>query len=123
MRTAKEAEQAYRRAFAEFSEKVQQVQALTAHPHPDAVRMERALLELERAHVIYGACRDQWVRHLLPSASANALVQADDEAKRAHEDCVRSIAELLWEGAGRPEGTAEANWRKAEEIVKAATAA
>jgi sugar phosphate isomerase/epimerase len=120
MRTAKEAELAYRKAFVEFSKKVQEVQALTADPHPDAARLEKALLALEQAHVAYSARRDQWVAHLLPSASHGPQRARQSETRSAHEDCVRAIAELLWEGAGRPEGTAEENWRKAEEIVKQA---
>jgi hypothetical protein len=123
MRTAKEAELAYRKAFEEFSKKAQQVQLLKAHLHPDAAQMERALLEFEKAHVVYNECRDQWVRYLLPSTSGRSLHHADHKAEREHADCVRGIAELLWEGAGRPEGTADENWRKAEQIVKAATAA
>ena len=43
---------------------------------------------------------------------------------QAVKERVKSIAELLWESAGRPEGTADEDWRLAEEIVKrAATAA
>ena len=33
---------------------------------------------------------------------------------------VRPIAELLWESAGRPDGTADRDWRRAEEIVREA---
>ena len=37
-----------------------------------------------------------------------------------HSDDVRAIAELLWESAGRPEGTAAEDWRRAEEIIEKA---
>jgi hypothetical protein len=32
------------------------------------------------------------------------------------------LAELIWESAGRPDGTAEEDWRRAEAIVKCAVA-
>jgi hypothetical protein len=35
---------------------------------------------------------------------------------------VPAIAELIWESAGRPDGTAEEDWRRAEAIVKCAVA-
>jgi Protein of unknown function (DUF2934) len=123
MSRATEAEQAYRKAFEQFSKKVQQVQVLTALINSDPRHMETALLELERAHEAYNVARDEWVQHLLPAAS-RAVPESGHASQHSHEDCVRAIAELLWEGAGRPEGTAAENWRKAEEIVKlAATAA
>lgn len=40
-------------------------------------------------------------------------------AKEHHAD-VQALAELLWESAGRPTGTAEEDWRRAEEIVQCA---
>jgi Protein of unknown function (DUF2934) len=118
MERTRQAEQAYREAFADFAKKAQHVQTLSAQSNVDARTMEAALLELERAHVQYNQRRDEWVQHLLPGA---AVKQA--EIERAHADCVRSIATLLWENAGRPEGTASEDWRKAEEIVRQATAA
>ena len=36
---------------------------------------------------------------------------------------VRAIAFLLWKVAGKPDGTALANWLQAERLVKSATAA
>ena len=114
----RQAELAYREAFAEFSKKAQHVQTLRLLSNVDPKTMEAALLELERAHVQYNLRRDEWVQHLLPGG---AVKQA--EVERAHQDCVRSIAAMLWENAGRPEGTASEDWRRAEEIVRQATAA
>jgi|SRR5271156_1742726 len=96
-----QAEIEYRRAFQVFSEKTQQVQALTGRSGSD---LETALIELEQAHVEYQRCRDIWVKQLIVP----------------HSDRVRAVAQLLWESAGRPEGTAAEDWRKAEEIVKKA---
>ena len=118
-----QAEQAYRRAFDEFAKKAQYVQTLMARPNVDPLALEAALLELECAHVAYDLYRDQWVQQLLPSANRNAKLKTPREVEDAHEDCVRAIAELLWENAGRPEGRSHEDWRKAEEIVKQAAAA
>jgi hypothetical protein len=116
-------EQAYRRAFDEFAKKAQYVQTLVAQPNVDPQALENALLELECAHVTYDLYRDRWVQHLLPAATRNTNLRTVREVEHAHEDCVRAIAELLWENAGRPEGQAHEDWRKAEEIVKQAAAA
>jgi len=117
MERIRQAEQLYREAFAEFAKKAQQVQALTERSNADPRALEAALLELERAHVQHNLRRDEWAQQLLPGTLKPT------EIERAHEDCIRSIAALLWENAGRPEGTASEDWRKAEEIVRQATAA
>ena len=117
----REAQQDYRKAFQEFAAKVQHVQTLTAQAHVDPEVMQAALVELERAHVNYDACRDRWAQFLLSDEQEFILEASDTE--HAHEDSVRTIAELLWQSAGRPEGTADEDWRKAEDIVKQAAAA
>jgi hypothetical protein len=129
MQRIQQAEIAYREAFADFARKAQSVQALTeqsnvrsnhtnVRSNPTEGALEAALLELERAHVQYNLRRDEWVQYLLPGGSLKP-----GEADQAHEDCIRSIAAMLWENAGRPEGTEHEDWRKAEEIVRQATAA
>jgi hypothetical protein len=117
-----EAWRAYQRAFHEFSERVRSLQSLTTDPHPDRLAIEAALVEAEKARLAYDTCRDALARQLLPSSKRAALASQDSpEALNEH---VKGIAELLWESAGRPNGTAEDDWRRAEEIVKqAATAA
>src|SRR5271154_2104449 len=122
MQRIQQAEIAYREAFADFARKAQNVQALNEQSnvssnHPEGA-LEAALVELERAHVQYNLRRDEWVQYLLPGGSLKP-----GEADQAHEDCIRSIAATLWENAGRPDGTAYEDWRKAEEIVRQATAA
>ena len=112
------AKEAYREAFQHFAKQVEHVQTLTAQPNADPKVVEAALLDLERAHINYDVCRDEWAQFLLPSSPKTAR-----DLERSHEDCIPTIAELLWESAGRPEGTADEDWRKAEEIVKQAAAA
>lgn len=107
----------YRSAFEDFSRKAQQAQFLTEHPTGDRKAFETALLELEKAHLAYNAARDAFVRTMLPAS------QRQDRVREDHREDVQAIAELLWEGAGRPTGTAEDDWRRAEAIVNCAVAA
>jgi Protein of unknown function (DUF2934) len=109
-------ESTYRSAFEDFSRKAERVQQLTEHPTGNRNEFEAALLELEKAHLAYDEARDALVRSLSPAA-ANLALQDD------HRADVRTIAELLWESAGRPTGTAEEDWQRAEAIVERALAA
>jgi hypothetical protein len=102
----------YRSAFEEYSRRVQHVQQLTADENPDLAALDTALLELEKARLAYNACRDALARHLLASSTP-----------RTHGDRVKRMAELLWEVEGRPDGTADQDWHRAEEIVRHLTAA
>jgi exonuclease VII small subunit len=103
---------AYRSAFEEFSRRVQRVQQLTAEENPDVAALDAALIELEQARLAYNTCRDALARHLLSSPTAHT-----------HGDRVKRMAELLWEVEGRPDGTADKDWHRAEEIVRHLTAA
>jgi Protein of unknown function (DUF2934) len=114
METKRQAETAYRRAFQLFSQKAQQAQALAGLSGQDPKVVEAALIELQRAHTDYERCRDVWVRHLLGYTERRTPNAAP------HDNDVRTIAELLWESAGRPEGTAAEDWRRAEEIIEKA---
>ncbi len=66
----------------------------------------------------YNEARDAFVRSLLPASAG-----AQTKERQDHNEDVQAIAELLWEGAGRPTGTAEEDWHRAEAIVKCAVAA
>jgi hypothetical protein len=113
----------YRSAFEDFSRKAQRVQWLTEHPTGDRKAFEIALLDLETAHLAYNHARDSFVQSLLPAATSGSPNRQEDGADRSHMGDVHAIAELLWEGAGRPTGTAEEDWHRAEAIVKCAIAA
>jgi|SRR5271156_1822296 hypothetical protein len=121
MVTVESFEVAYRSAFEDFSRKAQRVQLLTKHPTGDRTAFENALLELEKAHLAYNYARDAFVRSLLPASEPTQSKRG--QARRDHRGDVQAIAELLWESAGRPTGTAEEDWRRAEAIVKNAVAA
>jgi len=104
----------YRNAFADFSLRARQAQALTAAPNPDRQAIDAALLELEKARAIYNHQRDILARQFLNSELPEAVSVSDR---------VKEVAELRWELTGKPEGTAEDDWYRAEEIVRLAAAA
>lgn len=83
MKTARDAEMAYRRAFDEFARWTEQVQTLTANPNPDRNTVNAALLELEKARVAYHYSRDEWAKHLLQSSrDSYQLLQQDQDEDR-----------------------------------------
>jgi Protein of unknown function (DUF2934) len=115
MTRTREIEAQYRYAFEDFSRKAQLVQSLTQQRNTDGKAFETALLDLEKAHLAYNEARDAFVRCLLPESA-----QIPARAGHDHADDIPAIAELLWESAGRPDGTAEEDWRRAEAIIKSA---
>jgi Protein of unknown function (DUF2934) len=116
-------QQAYECAFQEFSDRVRGLQCLTLHPSPDAATIYVALLELEKAHWVYDRCRDALAVELLPASLRGKFHRIEPNSAEAYEDRVRTVARLLWETLGRPEGTADDDWHRAERIVHRATAA
>lgn len=116
-----EAWRAYEKAFHQFSEEVRRLQILTNDPHPNRAAIEAALVDVEKSRVIYDCFRDSLARVLLPPSRRGELPCKD--TPEAVNDRVRGIAEILWESAGRPEGTADEDWRLAEQIIRRATAA
>lgn len=106
----------YRNAFAEFAQKTRQARALMAASNPDWQAIDAALLDLEKARVNYNHRRDLLAQQLLSSSQFPEAIQPQPNR-------VKEIAELRWELAGKPEGTDEENWYRAEEIVRRATAA
>ena len=107
----------YRAAFAEFAQKVQQARALMAATNPDWQAIDAALLDLEKARVNYNQHRDMLAQQLLNSS------EPVSDGVQPFASRVSEIAELRWELAGKPEGTDEENWYRAEDIVRRATAA
>ena len=120
---ATDVQQAYERAFQEFSDRVRALQCLTSHPSPDAAAINLALLELEKAHWAYDRCRDALAVELLPAYMRGAFRRVEPNSAEVYEDRVRAVAQLLWESLGRPDGTADDDWNRAEQIVSRAAAA
>src|SRR5260370_34101728 len=90
--------QAYRRTFHDFSERVRHLQSLTTDPHPDRPAIEVALVEVEKARVVYDMCRDALAQHLL--GSSRPRVVSPDASPEAHAVHARQSAELLCASAG-----------------------
>lgn len=109
----------YRAAFQNFAGKEQRVLTLKQQiatgerSGMDAVcELELAVVELERARIAYSKSRDEFARQLLPGA-----IRSEGGLSSAGERQVRLLAHLLWESAGRPEGTAEDDWLRAEKLA------
>jgi hypothetical protein len=115
-------QQAYERAFQEFSNRVRDLQRLTSHPSPDAATINVALLELEKARWVYDRWRDARALELLPAPMRNMFRRIEPNSAEIYETRVRAVARLLWDIVGRPEGTADDDWYRAEQIVRRAAA-
>ena len=74
----------------------------------DPTQIEAAKRDVENARHAYNAARDRLAQELVRVT--------------ASEDDVRRTARVLWEMAGRPEGSAERDWRHAEELVRRVSA-
>jgi hypothetical protein len=105
---------AYRAAFREYSIKLDTLQCLMSSATPDRDRIEAARLDVEDARVAHNCARDRLARELVrPSLPPGTDID---------EHHVRQTAQLLWEIAGRPHGTAECDWNRAEKLVYSAAA-
>jgi hypothetical protein len=85
--------------------------------NPDWQAIDAALLEMEKARVNYNQHRDALAHQLLNSS------EPVEDSTEPFANRVSEIAELRWELAGKPEGTDDENWYRAEDIVRQATAA
>jgi hypothetical protein len=111
---------AYREAFKKFSEKARFIQDITATRNLDRSLVDAAMLELEKAHSVYIERRNTLAYFLSPSTARDRVEAPDSEFYKSQ---VRRVAELLWEVSGRPLGTANDDWYRAEEIVRSVAAA
>ncbi len=108
----------YRTAWKEFVGRTNALQDCLTASEPDRVRVDEALLEAEQARLAYNAARD------LLLAQVAGLQPAPEPADQAppQDRKVRAIARILWEHAGKPNGTAMADWLQAERLVRSASA-
>ena len=111
-----EASTAYKAAFQYFSEKVRTLQLLGVKPGVTRAEIKAAILGVEKARFSYSRARYGVAQQLLDSPLKSALPAGVDSVPAY----TSAVAELLWECAGRPEGTAEADWYSAEEIGRLA---
>ena len=106
--------QDYRETWDAYSRSHAVMQTLADSRQPEKPRIEASVIELEKARLAYTAARDRLAKHLhaeLPPVAPAV----------SHEKRVRGTAQLLWEMAGRPNGTAEGDWLRAERLVQSAT--
>jgi hypothetical protein len=109
----------YRTAWEEFVRRISALQDCLEASEPDRARIEVTLFEAEKARFAYNAARD-----LLVAQMARAKPVGNTAVPDLPEDRkVRATARLLWELAGEPDGTALADWLKAERLVQSASAA
>jgi hypothetical protein len=112
---------AYRTTFQEYSNKLDALQRLMSSGTPDGTRMEMARLEVEQARLAHSSARDRLAGELLRPPLPAPSKTGEHHIGHDIEDNVRATARLLWELAGRPEGSAERDWTRAEQLVHAAT--
>jgi hypothetical protein len=119
MGTTLELSNRYRTTWEEFVRATNALQDSLTATAPDRARAEVALFEAEKARLAYNAARDLLVVQMAgPRAAANAPLPALPQDGK-----VRTVARLLWEVAGKPDGTDLADWLRAERLVQSASAA
>ncbi|HEY4086743.1 MAG TPA: DUF2934 domain-containing protein [Bryobacteraceae bacterium] len=109
----------YRATWGEFVRATNALQDTLAATAPDRAHAETAVFEAEKARLTYNAARDLLVAQM---AGLRAAANAPSPTPPL-DGKVRAIAFLLWEIAGKPDGTALADWLHAERLVKSASAA
>jgi hypothetical protein len=101
----------YRRTWENFSRKLYEMQELA-----DAGRNREAtvaLVAVKAARLEHNAARDRLAKDLV----ARKLATPTSADQR-----IRKTARLIWEFSGKPQNTAEADWHRAEELVRAGSA-
>jgi len=119
MGTKLELSNRYRTTWEEFVRATNALQGSLMATAPDRARVEVVLFEAEKARLAYNAARD-----LLVAQTPGLRTAANPPSKTLPQDGkVRAIARLLWELAGKPDGTALADWLHAERLLQSASAA
>jgi hypothetical protein len=109
--------QTYRDAFREFEHEAGRLAKIKAQSSYDPAEAEKALSRVEHARQAYNQIRDSLAASMMTPEVRRALLSIPVNADHAH-DRVKSIAELLWEMAGRPQGSADDDWYRAERVVR-----
>lgn len=102
---------AYRETFQDYADKLNALQRITECGSAIAdVEMQAALDAMEAARMAHSSARDRLAKELMRCAASAG----------GNEQQIRKTAHLIWEFAGRPEGTAERDWQRAKKVVAAA---
>lgn len=110
-RESKNLQNAYRVTFREYADRLNTLQGLIDCGKTGTENFQTALDAVEAAHAAHSHARD---------CLARELMRLTKSAAPADEQQIRRTARLIWEFAGRPEGTAERDWQRAEKLVRAA---
>jgi hypothetical protein len=117
MGTKRELLNQYRAAWREFIHRTSELEDCALVSEPKRAHIEVALLEAEKARLAYNDARDRLVAQIAPLQPAATL-----PAHGVRQDGkVRAIAQRIWEFAGKPDGTALADWLQAERVVQSAS--
>ena len=102
---------AYRISFQDYADKLNTLQRLIDGGGTAGDReVHGAIQAVEDARTAHSSARDRLAKELLCRAASSS----------GDEQQIRRTARLIWEFAGRPEGTAECDWYRAEKLVHAA---
>lgn len=110
----------YRQAFREFARTVDYVQSLKRCANPSEAAIEAALLDRETAYARYENCRDLLAAALLSDSARRFVPRQPLTLPHENIERVKDIAESLWELENKPEGKADDDWFRAENIFRRA---
>jgi len=105
----------YRATWNAFARELAELQRLVEAGERNGVDM--ALLTVEMARLAHNAARDR-----LAAVLTDKTTVIDPLPEVPEKSRVRETARLLWEFSGKPQGTAEKDWLKAESLVRSASA-
>src|SRR5262249_32267841 len=108
---------AYRDAFRQFEREATTLAEIKSQASYDPTEAEKALLRVEHARLAYDEVRDALAGSMMSQESKRQLLTIPTSDRHQHAR-VRSIAELLWELAGKPQGSADDDWYRAERVVR-----
>jgi hypothetical protein len=124
MQSNEELRQVYQTTWETWTHKLEALQCLVDKGQPDRVAIEAAVLELERARLAHNSARDRLAEQMFGGFERVPASRAGGwQSQYEQEERVREAAHLLWELSGRPQGTAQYDWIRAEHLVRSAAAA
>jgi hypothetical protein len=105
--------QSFRDAFERFERESNRLHILG---FGDPRRLEDAFLRVERARLAYNDARDALAVSLMsPGLRTKFLCLGPSAANGPVR--IKGVAELFWELAGKPTGTADDDWYRAERVL------
>jgi hypothetical protein len=113
--------QSYRDAFHHFECEAVRLSNINAQHSSNPAETESALACVEQARLSYNERRDALAASMMSPKLAEFFFLIPTAAHR-EATRVRTLAEMLWELNGRPQGSAEDDWFRAERVVRYAEA-